>query len=502
MAAKSAKERYEQLLFRRQPFLDRAREFAKLTIPSLMPPEGMSSTADLPESYQGFGSRGVINLSSRLLTAILPPGRGFFRLGVPANVIMQSEDMKVPRDVQIGLSKSETLVASEIEANGWRQPTNLVLQLLIVTGNAVEMITEDNRLRVFRLDQYVVVRDPAGKVVELIIEEKLSPASLPEDMASLVPENKRSDPQTVVCLYTQCKLNKDGKYDVRQEIEERTVPGSEGEFEKLPYRVYRWAVVPGEDYGRAKVEEHYADLRTLESLEKSLVEASALAARHVTMIRPNAAGGNLKQRLARAKNGDVISGNPEDVAMLKFDNIPAIQWVMQHAGAVAQRVAAAFMLNSGVIRDSERTTATEVRQTAEELEGTLGGVYSMLAEEMQRWRVDRLMFQMQKQGRLPDWPEDAVEPIITTGLEALGRERDLMRVQMAGQIIRDLGGEASIYVDTPLLLTTAFAALELPAAVRSEEQVAKLRQQQAMTNALEQGAGAAMASAGQAAVGQ
>lgn len=497
---KTAKERYEQLKPGRDLFLRRARLFAEITIPSLLPPEGHSPTNWLPENYQGLGARAVIHLSSRLLTALLPPGQTFFRLTVPAKALLKSQTVDIPAEIQTGLVKAEMLVSSEIERRLWRQPTNLALQLLIVTGNALEQIMDDNTIRVFRLDQYVVARDPNGALREVVIDEVLRPYGLSEEMQKLLPSNvKVDDPTDKVHLYTWV-WREGKKWKVAQYLEDVKVPQSEGEYDIPPFNALRWAIVPGEDYGRAKVEEHYADLRALEGYEKSMLEGSAMAARNVILVRPNATGGNLRQRIAKARNGDVLVGNVEDVNMLQFQNTTGLQVTREQANMLRQDVASAFLLGSAMRRQAERVTAYEIRQDAEELDGVLGGVYSMLSSDMQRNRIERLIYQMQKNQELPDWQQGDIEPVITTGLEALGRERDLMRIQTAAQFLQGLGPEAMAYVKTPLLLSKAFAALQLPDAVRSDEEVKQMRQEAAMTQAGANVAENVASAAGQAAV--
>lgn len=56
---------------------------------------------------------------------------------------------------------------------------------------------------------------------------------------------------------------------------------------------------------------------------------------------------------------------------------------------------------------------------AQELESALGGIYSILAIEFQYPYALRVMAVMQKQRRLGPLPA-GVNPIITTGMEALG----------------------------------------------------------------------------------
>jgi hypothetical protein len=504
--AKTIKSRYESLKVRREPFLLRAREYAALTIPSLLPPLGFNYTARLPEPYQGFGSRAVSNLSSRLLTALLPPGQTFFRFRVPNATLMKSGSMTPPKEVEQGFSLSEGLVMSEVERRGWRQPTTLSLQLLITTGNALEHMLPDNRLRVFRLDQYVVCRDSTGNVLEIIIEEKLAPEALPEAAQHLVPSRKESDAYADIELYTMYKLRPDGTYMSRQEVAGKMVPNSQGRYKTLPVQALRWAVVPGEDYGRGKVEEHIGDVRSLENYSKAMQDGAAMASRHITLVRPNAAGGNLRQRIAKANNGDVLAGNPDDVAMLQFTNVQGLQITQSEIQRLVPQLAAAFLMVGEQRRDAERVTATELRMLAEELEGALGGVYSLLSEEMQKWRLQRLIVQMQSNGQLPKWKGDMVDTQITTGLEALGREQDVLRVQQAGNVVAAFGPQgaqaAQEYIKFPTLLSKAFSGLGLADSVKTEDEVNADRQRNAALLAAQQGAGQAIGAAGEAAVQQ
>ena len=75
---KQAQARYSQLETRREPFLTRARDAAKLTIPSLLPPSGHTGHSKFSTPAQSLGARGVNNLASKLLLALLPPNSPFF----------------------------------------------------------------------------------------------------------------------------------------------------------------------------------------------------------------------------------------------------------------------------------------------------------------------------------------------------------------------------------------------------------------------------------------
>ena len=73
-------KRYARLETERDPFLQRARDAAELTIPYLVPPSGHSGSTLYKTPFQGIGARGVNNLASKLLLSLLPPNSPFFRL--------------------------------------------------------------------------------------------------------------------------------------------------------------------------------------------------------------------------------------------------------------------------------------------------------------------------------------------------------------------------------------------------------------------------------------
>jgi hypothetical protein len=65
---------------------------------------------------------------------------------------------------------------------------------------------------------------------------------------------------------------------------------------------------------------------------------------------------------------------------------------------------------------------------SKELDDSLGGLYSLLSQELQLPLINRLMYQMERKKALPSLPKDSIRPKIVTGLEALGRSSDLQRL--------------------------------------------------------------------------
>lgn len=491
------KTRYEELARRRSYCLDVARRCAALTMPTILPPDNWNGTyRSLNQPYQGFGARGVVNLSSRLMMAIMPPGAQSFKLGIPKKTLLAAGQVEEPEEAAQGLAMVEKAVMAEMETRGWRQPTNLTLQLLTVTGNALEYVGQDGRLRVFRLDQYVVSRDASGSVLEIILKQMVSPRTLSPELLALLGDQgitgktgKAGRGHTAsedIELYTWVRRKGEG-YVWEQWLRDVQIPGSEGNGIMSPFIPLRWASVPGEDYGRGKVEEHLPDLETLDHLTKSLVDGAEMAAWHVMGVDPNAANARLKNDLKGLENGDVISMREGDVNMLQFANVPGLQVAQAEVGRLTQELGRAFLMTSGIQRNAERVTATELRMLAEELEGTLGGVFSMLSEEMQRGRVERLIGVMQSNGQIPAWGPEQVEPTITTGLAALGRESEALRVIQAYQALQAIPPEAWVNsIKHEDALKKMMNGFNLPGLVRTEQEAQQRQQEQAMQQMAQQ----------------
>lgn len=429
MQESSVKGRYQNLATLRAPYLDRARECSTLTIPSLIPPDGATGSTKLKTPYQSIGARGVNTLASKLLLALLPPNSPFFRLTVDdftLQELTQQEGMRA--QVEEGLNMVERAVMNEIESSAIRTPAYAAIRHLLVGGNVLVYLPPTGGMKVFPLSTYVTKRDAMGNVLEIITLEKVAPSTLPKDLRAFALANKDTkDANKDVEIYTHIE-RKDGKWVVEQEINGNIWPKSRGSYplDKSAWIPLRFIAIDGEDYGRGFVEEYLGDLKTHEGLTKAIVQASAAAAKVVFLIRPN--GTTTAKTLAEAESGDIKQGQKEDVSVLQMDKYNDFRVALDTRGQIQESLAFAFMLNTAIQRNGERVTAEEIRYMAQELESTLGGVYSNLSVEFQLPLVMRLMHQMERKGKLPALPKGLVKPTIVTGVEAIGRGNDLNKL--------------------------------------------------------------------------
>ena len=476
--------RYDLLAEGREIYLNRARECAKLTIPTLIPDNGSGKHTNFPTPYQGVGARGVNNLASKLLLSLFPPNSPFFSMRVDdftAVELGQQEGARAKVDEALG--KYERSVMQSIEDSGDRSAHFEALKHLIVGGNVLLYLPKDGGTRVFPLARYVVVRDPMGHMLEVIIQEEIAYMALPEDLRVLVDTQAAGgevNSKRPVKLHTKFYLE-GRRVKSYQEVDGVLVTGSEGSWpkEKSPIIALRWTRIDGEDYGRSYVEEYLGDLISLEGLSRALLEGSAASARLVFLVRPN--GVTRAKDVMSAENGAAVAGNPEDISPLQVNKQADMSVAHQQMQTVTERLAYAFLMNSAVQRNGERVTAAEVRYMAGELEDALGGVYSILSQEYQLPYVMRVIDRLTRMKRLPSLPDGVAKPTIVTGLEALGRGHDLNKYDTLLKALMPLGPDVlAKYMNVGDYITRIGTALgiDLSGLVKTDQQLQQEQQDQ------------------------
>jgi len=425
--------RYEKMKQDRQPYLDRARKVAKLTIPALIPESGANSATPFDTPYQSVGSRGVKHLANKLITALFPPSEPFFRLVASMELLETLNEDKAKVDA--GLSIIEQTVSENVDERAMRVPLAESALHLLVAGNCLLYLPRKaERMRMFRLDRYVVRRDPMGTILEVITHETVSPDTLGPEIVTLVRSQETSNmgvppgvEEKAWDLYTRCVLS-EGKWVVDQEVRGIILPESRRTYPKkmCPYIPLRMTAVDGEDYGRGYVEDFYGDLHSLEQLTKAIVEGSKAAARILVMVAPN--GTTRLSDIQNAPNGGAVYGNAQDISMLQMNKYADFQVAQRTAEDIKQRLEQSFLLHSAIQRNGDRVTAEEIRYMAQELETQMGGLYSVLSQELQLPLVRLIMDDLQTAKRIPVLPPE-IRPTIVTGIDGLGRGQDMGKWQ-------------------------------------------------------------------------
>lgn len=490
----NAAARYATLTQNRTPYLDRARDCAKLTIPSLLPPAGSTGSSKFTTPEQSMGARGLNNVAAKLLMALFPPNAPFLKMEVDSITAQEMTQQKGLKDqIDQAFAQYVRRVMTDVEARALRADLYEAFRHLVFAGNVSLYVPEEGRARVYRLDKYACRRDPAGTLLEWVAEEKIAKAAIPEEIRNKLPSvaNSETKPTTegtvqttasdeLVDLYTHLVLNEEGAYDVYQEVGGEVVPGSEGTYlaDKLPFLVLRYNKVDGEDYGRGLIEEYLGDLVHLETLSKAIREWVAIASRVIPMVNPN--GITQIKDLMKAENGEPVVGMKDDVTFLQIERYNDFQVAKQTADDLKQSLSFAFLMNTAIQRPGERVTAEEIRYMARELEDTLGGTYSVQAVDLQLPLARILISHLEARRALPELPKNAVTPKVVTGMDALGRGNDLSGLLQWKGLIVDTPAAADVKWDQFAQRCANSLNVETEGLLLTPEEKAAMQQQQQM----------------------
>lgn len=486
MNFKTAKSVYDTLEGKRYQYLDRSRSCSKLTLPYVMPEEGHGPHSRLETPFQGVGARGVNNLASKLLLALLPPNAPFFRLNIDTYALAaEGAPEELISEIESSLQQVEESVMNEISREAYRSAIHAALKHLIVTGNVLLYMPDEGGIRVFHLDRFVVDRDPMGNVLHIATKENLSYEAVDDEVKEALASSG-GQPTDEIHLYTAVCREGD-TFVIYQDVNGTALPSSGGivKADKNPFIPLRFSRIDGESYGRGYVEEYLGDLQSLEGLTRAIVEGSAAAAKVMFLVNPN--GTTRARTLAESPSGAIVQGNAADVTTLQLNKVNDFRTAQSAIQVISDRLGSAFLLTSGVVRNAERVTAEEIRMLSQELESALGGLYSLLSTEMQMPFVNRLMDVMKRKKKLPALPKDVVSPVIITGVEALGRGNDLQKLDLflagAAQVVGPQAVAEFVNVGEYFQRRATSLGIKTAGLVKSQEEM-QAEQQQAQQMAM------------------
>ena len=434
----TAKSRYDNLSSDRSQFLTEAEDATKLTLPYLIRghEDYQKGMKQLKTPWQSVGAKGVVALASKLSLSLVPPQTSFFKLQLDESQLGEEFGPEIKSELDLSFAKIERTILDAIAASDDRVVIHQALQHLVVGGNALIFMGKTG-LKLYPLNRYVIERDGNGQVIEIITKERINKDLIPS-YYEIMPEKMvmDQDEEEEECdVYTHCKRD-NNRFVWHQEVHDKRIPGSQGKapIDSTPWLPLRFNTVDGEAYGRGRVGQFIGDLKSLEALSQAIVEGSAAAAKVVFTVSPSST--TKPSTLAAAGNGAIVQGRPDDIGVVQVGKTADFATALQHMQTLEKRLNEAFLILS--VRQSERTTAEEVRMTQMELEQQLGGLFGLLTIEFLVPYLNRKLSIFQKTGEIPRIPKGMVKPIIVAGINSLGR----------GQDVQALGGFLSTIAQT------------------------------------------------------
>lgn len=419
------KSRFNTLASTRNKYRDRARDYAKVTIPYLMPEvETGTDSSEFQNDYNTEGAKLVNALANRYMSTLFPAGKSFVKLGMQEQDLQETQQKtgKNKADVDAIFAEVERLFRKKFEAIGSRSGLLDALRHLIVTGNALVHKPKDGKVVTYAIDEYVMLRSLDGTVTEIITEDKklvmLLDAELQAQVIAELDLTPEDLPEQTVSLYTYIRLNPENnkQWLVDQAVDAIPV-GTQNSYTEDSFRWFPlvWNRTRRETYGRGLVEDHYGSFWTLSILSEALAVGAVTLADIKFLVRP----GSMIDipELNAAATGTFHYGEQDDINAITSDKQRDIILIKDVMDRYTRHLGEVFMYMPSTMRDAERVTAEENRIRANALENTHTGVYSTLSEDLQ-YPFSLLIFNEMGITKMLD---SNVEIEITTGLSALSR---------------------------------------------------------------------------------
>jgi hypothetical protein len=430
--------RWETLNGTRNSLLSRCEQYARWTLPYMFPETGATEGVELPKTNDSLGARCVNHLANKSISTLYRPQGAFFRLRTSKRDDQQLEALSqdeqkadvaaLRQKIDKALADAETVAIEALDMVAFRPSAINAMKLLVITGNALMYHPEGDVAQCYSLRNYCVVRDVATNVLEIVTKEcaafETFSNEVQDQLRTRRPEKPYED-RSPVNIYTQIRLEDDGKYHVLQAADAVDISKPDVTYpkDKLPWIVLTWNLVNGEDYGRGLVEDYSGAFHALEVLNASLLSQAAIMGDIKFFVDP--ASLIDVDELNKSLPGSYHAGRPDQVGTMEMKLQANAQFIASMMERYEKQVAQGFLLNSAITRDAERVTAEEIRMQANELDTSQGGVYSRLAHQ---WQLPtaRIILDQTK------FPFDQFGTTITiiAGMDSLSRQGELDNIRM------------------------------------------------------------------------
>jgi len=506
----------------RSDILDRVRRCCSLTKPWLEPPLGQTANDKLPETYQSVGSRGVNNLEGKMLMDLWPLEQSWFQLLPSAEIRFDQEVISGQPDklqaVYDKLFLMELLIQAKLESasltsgspfgdnrSGFRSRKRMALSYIIVTGDTLEQLTDEYRVKVFRRSQYTTMRDSSGDVLHHTVCEAIDPLALSEDQQSKtefnIAELKEKHAHERLChIYTLVEWQPwTRKWVITQEVNGKEIVVTEepiSPFFSTPYELS-----PGENYGRGLVELNLGDMTSLNELCKRRLDLFGLATKGLVALdyAARVTEKDLTKPPGSVIRARVTDGKAMDVGVVQFNVSMESQLLSNGIETIGNSLGKAMMIESETApRGEAGRSPVAWQRTAIEIDGATSGAYAPIADNQQVPLIKRCMYQLSRDKLIPAINPKLVEIRALTGISAMGREVQARKLLDYTQVAAALGEEAIARVNKGVLMQVLarYRGINEPGLIRTDEEMNAIQQQQMAMQAQAQAAEQAISTTG------
>lgn len=370
--------------------------------------------------YDTTGLQALKLLSSGLHSLLTNPSVPFFNLTTGIDELDKDE---VVRD---WLQKATTSMHDVLNQSNFQTQVHEVYQSETGFGTAVCFVDEDPE-EVVRFESYPIYYCPIdenhlGRVDTVMrkyewtlrkILQKFGKDSLPKEW---LDQNLEKNIDNKYCIIHAVYPREDIKYGE----DGNPLPGpknmpfvscyvlrevkhvlKESGYNEFPYLVPRWNKLPGEKYGRSPAMDALADIKMLNAMAKTQIEAAQLAVRPPLQKEDDGINS-----IINFTPGAINIVRPGSKGITPINTGADPRLGIEVLQAVQERIKNHFFLNQlQLAEDNPQMTATEVMQRSDEKQRILAPVLSRQHHEWLKPLVDRVFGVMLRRKLFPPIPD-------------------------------------------------------------------------------------------------
>lgn len=388
----SHKSRFDK--YRDDTVVVKSEKYAYWTLPQMMADVEQSNRGNslaLERDYQEIGAMLVNNLGAKLAGILIPANVPFIKIEPSDKLKKEAQTKGVSStDLSSGLARMEMDASKRIFLNASYNQIVQAIKFLIITGNVLmHRDAKAKKTTAYGLRQFGIRRDGRGKMLDCVLKENVAFEALSLDtqtqLRARYPAKFHASCFDISLeLYTRITCGyREGNpvYVITQEVEQLPVGEPSIYPEHLcPYMAPTWNLLAGEHYGRGLVEDMAGGFAKLSDLSEALALYGISAMKFINLVAPGQ-GANVDE-LQAAETGEYVQGQKDSITVQETGDARKIDSMLALLNTTFQNLSRAFMY-TGQARDSERTTAYELKLAAAEANTVLGGQYSSLAESLQ-----------------------------------------------------------------------------------------------------------------------
>jgi len=432
-------ERFRTLDAQRTSHLDKARRIAAITIPRLLPPEGWASDQSLPKPFSSTTARAVSSLASKILQVLVPTNdQPYFRFGL-------SDGGDVPVEIRILLDNLERQVYNKINLTNFREVAFEILEQVIVLGDVLIHQTDDFNFFVSRLDEFVVVRNQEGEMLEVVYLQYEPDPEEPVNQSYMSAYGDDYHKQGFLTFYV--RVHKDLETDkwIYSKQCSKGIEHESGEYDVPPLAVVPWKHVSGEHWSRSHCEDLIGDIDALEEYTMMLQQGIAASIWFLLGLKPSSIS-DIDDIRGRDV-GDIVGLMPDDLFAVSpgRELSPQVNTAFNGVQEMRREIGQGFLMHTSSMPTGDRVTATAIRMVGSELDSVAGGAFSKISKVLIEFAVKRTLAIMLKKNEIDEalrqelfGSNASIQIEVLTGLAALNRDAELTKLLQLGDMVRNL----------------------------------------------------------------